>query len=189
MSKFMGKVKGLFLETEDSIANVEDIESTLNAQSIELGLNMDLTSNVNDNVNIDTENLVTINSIYESNNLSDFESSIFKVEQIKNVLPENLPKESKKESVIGMMGVSKLTVDTCLIDAENRIGTLNGALCKFTEETVKIFDETENEIAELEDKVNSLRSMLTSRKKLQEDQAELIEKEIEKINSIVNFIK
>lgn len=187
MAKFIGKMKGLFIETDD--VNINDIQNALNAQSAELGFSEEISTSIVEDVNIDTDNLISINLVYENNDLNDLESSIFKVDQIKNVLPENLPKEAKKESVIGMMGVSKLTVDTVLLDAEKRTSILNSALSKFTDETLNIFSDTEEKIAELEDTINSLRSTLTERKKLQEDQAELIEKEIDKINSIVNFIK
>lgn len=176
------KFTGLFVSKEDDNTSLEEL---LNQSTLELG---SVTPTAEDVVT-DVENLMTAESIYKENGLEDEIKSIFKVEEIKGVLPANLPTEAKKASVVGMMGVSELTVETVLEDAQKRILVLEGALQNFTSETIRVVEESEEQILELEEKINSLRGTITSRKKSQEDQATIINKETEKIKSIVDFIK
>ncbi|MNI84955.1 hypothetical protein D3C73_1419040 [compost metagenome] len=74
-------------------------------------------------------------------------------------------------------------------DADKRSQILSGALQKFTDETVNIIEQGQGEIAELEEKINSINEKITARKKSQDDQEKVVTDEINKINSIVNFIK
>lgn len=146
---------------------------------------------VSEDINVQTniENITQPDEIYLQNNLADKSKSIFKIEEIKSVLPETLPNQAKKDSVIGMMKVSNLALEEVLNDAEQRKVILNGTLQKFTDETISMVEGCETEIKELENRINSLREKITSRKKSQEDQEEIINNEIKKIQSIVEFIQ
>lgn len=175
-----GKIGGLFVETGEDTESVDysQLESLTNvSQQNEISVNVNVTKTV------------SVEEIYAENELSDLSASILKVEEIKSVLPDNLPNDAKKSSVIGMMGVSHLKVEDVLIDADKRISTLNGALKQFTDETITEVTTNEDKIAELENQINELKEKNIERKKSQEDQELIVNTEVKKIQSIVTFVK
>lgn len=59
-----------------------------------------------------------IADIYSNMNL-DVNKSIFKIEELKSTLPGNLPTETKKQTVLGMLPVVGLELDN-VVQATNR---------------------------------------------------------------------
>ena len=59
-----------------------------------------------------------IADIYSNMNL-DVNKSIFKIEELKSTLPGNLPTETKKQTVLGMLPVVGLELDN-VVQAANR---------------------------------------------------------------------
>lgn len=140
-------------------------------------------------VTVDTSDVVDINTIYTDNNIDNFERSIFKIEQLKSVFPQNMTKEAKKESVLGVLNVTGLPIEEIINDAENRKLILSSVGNSFKEKTESILNESYSEIQQLETRIEELRGIISNREKCQEDQDRLIETEINKIDDIVNFIK
>lgn len=140
------------------------------------------------NIDINTNNTISIGDIYASAKVNDLAKSVYKVEEIKSVLPNTLPTVAKKESVLGMMKVSGITVDEVVIDADNRNKVLHSVLDKFTNDTVTLIEENSNEIKMLEDRINELKEGINSRKFEQGQQEKIIKDEYAKINSIIEFI-
>lgn len=178
----LSKFKKLFIE--DDSKDLNDVESFLK----EYSTNVETTEPVVE-VNCDTSDVVQISSIYEGNGMMDFESSIFKIDEIRNVLPNDLTKEAKKESVLGMMKVTGLSLETILLDADKRKKIISVVGDTFAAETKDIIEESNAEIAELEERINNLKAIITERKKAQEQQEEILVQEINRIDEIVNFIK
>lgn len=139
-------------------------------------------------VDIKVTNVSTIEKIYDVGNMSDLSKSVYKIEEIKSVLPNTLPTAAKKESVLGMMQVSGITVEEVIEDANNRSEVLNSVLLNFTNQTVELIEESSNEIKELEDRINELKEGINSRKLEQEQQEKIIKDEFEKINTVIEFI-
>lgn len=141
-------------------------------------------------VNIEAiEGLLTIEEIYKQNNVADLAKTIYKVEEIKSVLPNNLPNDAKKSSVEGMMKVSGLDKDQVIVDAENRIAILNSVDDMLGKETLEKIESNQAKITELENQINELNTQIINAKKLKEEQEATISSEIEKINKIIEFIK
>jgi len=179
---FLGKVGKLFVESNGG----DEIDyKSLNSFQ---GLPLDIPE-LDVEVNMNVTKTVSVEEIYKDNELGDLSNSIFKVEEIKVVLPENLPTVSKKSAVIGMMGVSHLKLEDVLADAEKRTSILTAALKKFSDETCNNVIENEEKIVDLESQINELKEKNIERKKYQEDQEIVIEIENKKIQSIVDFIK
>lgn len=147
-----------------------------------------LAGNTPKEVDIDTSNLVTPEEIYISTNLTDLSKSIFKVDEIKKVLPASMTEETKKQSVIGMMQVSGITVEEVVNDANARTEALLGTLEASTSETENIIAEGEHQIKLHEDAIKALKTSIEERKKLQEEQNKIINAELEKVNNIKGFI-
>lgn len=147
-----------------------------------------LAGNTPKEVDIDTSNLVTPEEIYISTNLTDLSKSIFKVDEIKKVLPASMTEETKKQSVIGMMQVSGITVEEVINDADARTEALLGTLESSTSETENIIAEGEHQIEIHEAAIKALKTSIEERKKLQEEQNKIINVELEKVNNIKGFI-
>ena len=135
------------------------------------------------------DEVISIDDIYKKFGLEQKESSIFKVDEFASVLPKELPNEAKKNSVLGILAASGLSIDKLIEDAESRQSSLLTTFDAFTNETNSIVDSKKEEIARLENLIDELKTDINSRKKAQEQQEEIVMKEKEKIQSIVNFIK
>jgi len=134
--------------------------------------------------------LMTIDEIYRNARLqTDIKRTIFMADTYLKALPENLPIDIKRQSVLDIMEVSNISKEDLLKDAYQRIDSLNTVL----EETVQTSDEImkrhETNIRELEKRIEDLKGIVQDRVKFQEDQNTMIEYEIQKIINIVEFIK
>ena len=75
------------------------------------------TVEVNTN-SVSQDNLVS--DIYNQNNLSDLSKSIFKVEELVNSLPKEMPNDTKKSTVLSILTSFGLTVDEVIADGNSR---------------------------------------------------------------------
>ena len=75
-----------------------------------------------DSVNTDT----LIDDIYTQNDLYDKSQSIFKVEELINSLPKEMVTETKRASVLSILGSFGLTATEVVNDGEKRIEVLGG---------------------------------------------------------------
>lgn len=181
---FGNRLKNLLFEEEEVIYNEEFSSLSFNDSNY----GEDIQTQSITNIEVDTSNISTIEDIYKAGDIEDLSKSIYKIEEIKSVLPNTLPTATKKESVIGMMKVSNITLDEILDDADYRKNALEDVLIKFTDDTTKIIEESSNEIKELEERINELKESINARKLEQEQQSKIIKDEITKINSIIEFM-
>jgi hypothetical protein len=137
---------------------------------------------------LDMDEILSVDSIYDKCGLADKSKSIFKVDEFKNALPNDIPNESKRKSVVGVITVSGLSLDILISDAETRVSALRMTLDSFSTETINMVSENDAEIVELESKINELKQKNNDRKKAQEVQEMLITEEVKKIEDIVRFI-
>lgn len=144
---------------------------------------------------IDYEKLVyktkhmTIDSIYSAMNLNEKPgNSVFMIERYAATLPEGLPDEIKRQSVLSILKVSDLNVDELLQDGFNRIDVLNEVLEDITQKTEDMDREDLEEIEELSSMIEELREKVARRAGYQERQNSSLASEIERIVGIVEFI-
>lgn len=190
MATFGKKIKNFFVEEETtSMDNMEITldDSVYNSPYYLKDVNTFYAQGV-EPVDIQTEDVSSIEEIYKASEMDDVSKSIYRVDEIRSVLPNSLASSTKKESVLGMMQVSGISVEEVIQDAENRKAVLDSVLQSFTESTVKTIEKNTEEIQELEDRINALKEEINNRKLSQEKQEEIINQEIEKIKSIIDFI-
>lgn len=134
--------------------------------------------------------LITIEDIYRNARLnSDIKKTIFIADVFQKTLPENLPLDIKRDSVLGILSVSSINTDDLLTDAYQRIDSLNTVLESTVNTTDEIIARNDASIRELEKRIEDLRNISDERRKFNEDQNTLIEYEVQKIINIVEFIK
>lgn len=134
--------------------------------------------------------LLTIDEIYRKSQLeSDVKKTIFMTDVFLKAIPENLPVDVKRETVLNIMNVSNINLDDLLGDAYKRIDSLNTVLEDTVTTSQDIFNRNEETISELQKRIEDIKQVNQNRKKFQEDQNTMIEYEIQKIINLVEFVK
>lgn len=134
--------------------------------------------------------MMSIDDIYRTGRMeADKKKTIFMVDVFQKTLPENLPIDVKRASVMNIMDVSAINLENLLNDAYKRIDTLNNVLEETVQTTEDVFAKNTASISELENRIKELRKVVDARQRFQEDQTSVIEYEIQKIIGIVDFIK
>ena len=134
--------------------------------------------------------MLTIDEIYRNAQLdSEVKKTIFMTDVYLKAIPENLPLDIKRETVLNIMKVSNIGLDDLLSDAYKRIDSLNTVLEETVATTQEVFDRNDATIRELEKRIEDLKDVNKNRKKFQEDQNTMIEYEIQKIINLVEFVK
>lgn len=134
--------------------------------------------------------LMSIEDIYRKANLIlDVKSTVFMVDVYAKALPENLPLDVKRDSVLNIMKASDLRVDDLLSDAYKRIDALNNVLESVVQTTDEMKVKNNSTIRDLEKRIEELKRNIVEREKFQETQNTTIEYEIQRIINIVDFVK
>lgn len=155
----------------------------------------DIPKNISDKLDLiigayEKNKLLTIEEIYRNAHLeSEVKKTIFMTDVYLKAIPENLPIDIKRETVLNIMNVSNISLDDLLNDAYRRIDSLNTVLEETVSTTQDVFNRNEATIRELEKRIEDLREINRTRKKFQEDQNTMIEYEIQKIINLVEFVK
>ena len=169
---------------------VEVKEPEINKVNVE-----DIPKNISDKLDLiigayEKNKLLTIDEIYRNAHLeSEVKKTIFMTDVYLKAIPENLPIDIKRETVLNIMTVSSISLDDLLNDAYKRIDSLNTVLEETVSTTQDVFNRNEATIRELEKRIEDLREINKNRKKFQEDQNTMIEYEIQKIINLVEFVK
>lgn len=181
----LDKAKGLFIEKEEDNNLINYKISPADRKAYSLSTDTD-TSTV-EVADIDTSKLISINDVYNENNLSDKDKSIYRVNEIKAVLPD-MPNDAKKASITGMLTVSNIGISEIEDDSKIRTGVLIETLDKFTSETDKIVVTAQDLIEQKEAEIEELKTTISDRKKLQEKQASIFVDELDLIDKTLKFI-
>ena len=155
----------------------------------------DIPKNISDKLDLiigayEKNKMMTIEEIYRNAHLeSEVKKTIFMTDVYLKAIPENLPIDIKRETVLNIMTVSNISLDELLNDAYKRIDSLNTVLEETVSTTQDVFNRNEATIRELEKRIEDLKEINKNRKKFQEDQNTMIEYEIQKIINLVEFVK
>ena len=157
--------------------------------------NEEVPQNISDKLDLiigayEKNKMLTIEEIYRNAHLdSDLKKTIFMADVYLKAVPENLPVDIKRETVLNIMNISNISLDELLNDAYRRIDSLNTVLEETVSTTQDVFNRNDATIRELEKRIEDLREINKNRKKFQEDQNTMIEYEIQKIINLVEFVK
>lgn len=134
--------------------------------------------------------LLTIEDIYrKAALLKEKKATIFMVDIYAKALPENLPSDIKRDSVLNIMRASDLDINELLNDAYMRIDTLNRTMESVVQTTEKIKQKNRATVDDLESQIKDLKKSTLDRERFQESQNTTLEYEIQRIINIVDFIK
>lgn len=139
-------------------------------------------------INLGGEDFLLVAEVYEKAGLQDMNQSIFKVDEFSKVLPASLPTDTKRQSVIGILAASNLTVDALVEDADNRILALKSVQQTTTLNTEAVVATNETKIADLLLEVDNLKQQNNDRKTAQETQDTILNDEIKRVSEIKKFV-
>lgn len=171
------KFKNLFIEEVPEQSPSYDIDYDQSSDVDEIDVNTE---------NVSQENLAQ--DIYEKNGLADTSKSIFKIEELINSLPKEMPNETKKATVLQMLSIFGLTIDEVLFDGDTRYKVLNTALNVITSENNSVIDRNNASIEQKKLEIQSLEKDNADRLALIKDTDDVIETESNRIIKLIEFI-
>lgn len=140
-------------------------------------------------VELDTVKTDTlISDIYEQNDLQDLSSSIFKVEALINSLPKEMVTETKRASVLQILGNFNLTESEVSDDGAKRLAVLDGVKRKITQDCNESVSSRQQEIEEAKKLIATLESQIAAEQEESRSANEIIAAESDRILSLINFI-
>ena len=137
-----------------------------------------------DSVNTDT----LIDDIYTQNDLYDKSQSIFKVEELINSLPKEMVTETKRISVLSILGSFGLNATVVSDDGEKRIEVLDSVKDKINAESSDLISEKEEKIEEFKKAIADLETEISNKMNDVKISNEAISTEKSRIKELVKFV-
>jgi len=132
----------------------------------------------------------TIKEIYSSYDMENSDvNTIFMLGNFINALPDNLPYEVRKQSVMNIIQASKTDFRKLISDGEKRLDILNQFGKEYHNSTIYKIDEHKAEIIRLNNLINSYKEEIYIKETMLEEQNNIIKYEAEKIGGIINFFE
>ncbi|MEA4826808.1 MAG: hypothetical protein VB130_09265 [Clostridium sp.] len=143
-----------------------------------------------DSTEKEVNKLLSVDEIYNRFNIENKKiNTIFLIDSYVKALPETLPTDIKKQSVLNIIKASGMNVQELIKDGQDRVKVLGSFTSDVSAKTKSIIDEYEKEIGELLKKIDEYKNIINNRKNFQEEQKACIDYEVQKINNIIGFIK
>lgn len=183
------------VETENSNSNEEnriELEEVLKdennfftVEEVEL---INTVKEVAKKTDMEYENKMMINEIYSLFGLENSNiNTVFMLENFINAIPQNLPKDVIKQSVINIINASNIDLNELLSDGQKRMEALTKVMDGYNSKTNKRIAEYKDEIDKLSSLINNCQEQIKNKEAMLEDQEYLIKIEAEKIGGIVDY--
>ena len=137
-----------------------------------------------ESVNTDT----LIDDIYTQNDLADKSHSIFKVEELISSLPKEMTTETKRNSVLAILGSYNLTATDMVTDGEERIRILTSIKEQVDSDSKMTVADKEAQIEELKKAIEVLTVEIANEQEKIRISNETISAEVAKVESLVKFV-
>lgn len=131
---------------------------------------------------------MTIKEIYSLYNIENSSiNTIFMLGNFINALPESLPHEVRKKSIISIIDSANADLSKLLDDGKKRLNALQQFSDEYSESTTSTIEEYKNKISELKKLISGYEEQIKISESLLKEQNNIIKYEKEKINSIADF--
>jgi hypothetical protein len=136
------------------------------------------------------ERNMPIEEIYDSYGMENSNiNTVFMLGNFINALPENLPYEVRKQSIMNIITASNTNLRNLLSDGEKRLSALNKYTKEYHTSTNKSIKEYNEQIIELNNLINTYKEQICIKEAMLQEQNYTIQYEIEKVSSIIDFFK
>ncbi len=130
----------------------------------------------------------SVNEIYSMYNIDNSNiNTVFMLGNFINALPENLPYDIKKHSVMNIINAASTDLDKLILDGKNRLDVLNRFANEYSNATSKTVLEYKDEIIRLSRLIDKYKEQINLREAMLEEQKNVIKYEVQKIDSIISF--
>lgn len=129
-----------------------------------------------------------VGDVYASNNLNDFSRSIFKVEELSNTLPAEMPKDTKRTTVLSIMSTVGLDAESVINDGQMRIHALNDSCDSVLKSLGEDIDAANAEIESLKIKIEELQKECSAKYAQISSIQSVTREEVSRIGKLVDFI-
>ena len=136
--------------------------------------------------NVTQENLIT--DIYNQNGLSDLTKSIFKVEELINSLPKEMPNETKKTTVLSMLSIFGLTVDEVITDGHERCAMVASALSSIINDNNNVITSNSELIEQKKLEIQDLEKDNAERILVIKNTEDKVETELKRVENLIKFV-
>jgi len=134
------------------------------------------------------ESNMTITEIYSNYNLENSNiNTVFMLGNFINALPENLPHEIKKKTVMNIISASNTDLSKLMTDGEKRLTVLKQFSDNFYSTIEADISSFNSEIKKLSELIDNYKEQIGIRTNMLEEQNHVIKYEAQKINSIMDF--
>lgn len=131
-----------------------------------------------------------IKEIFEKFGLETKETNtVYLIENFIKALPNNLPADVKRQSIISLISASQLDIICLLKDGNRRLEVLDKYSEDFSNNVADIIASNEKQIRKLNERIAYHNRIIEEKQKLGESQKAEIEFEMQKISNIIEFIE
>lgn len=157
----------------------EEVEAPVPVQAAEA-------PTVEANAEIDsTENV--IDEIYAQNSMSNKDNSIYAVQSFIDTLPAEMTTAKKQASVYGILKVTGKSVDSLLMDAEDRLNILVAAKNKSIAEKDEVIESAKADIEDLKKAIEAANIIIQHAEEVKESITKSVSDEVAVIEELVKF--
>lgn len=129
-----------------------------------------------------------IRDIYVQNELSDQSQSIFKIEEVINTLPKEMPTGTKRNAVAGMLSVFGLTIEQVVADGEHRKAVVSSAVDAIKKQNEEVISDNDAAIENRKLEIQGFEEDTASRKEVISNSEAVAKAEIDRIDGLIKFI-
>lgn len=138
---------------------------------------------------VTNKKLLQIEEIYKNYDInSQGINSLSIVESFQKALPDYLPAEVKRQSILNIIISSNVKVENLVKDGNEKLKCLNEFSQLFTNDSNDMISKFESEIEILNKKINNYKIAIENMKNLHNEQNFMVKYEIDKINNIMQFL-
>lgn len=131
-----------------------------------------------------------IKEIFEKFGLETKETNtVYLIENFIKALPNNLPADIKRQSIINLISASQLDIICLLKDGNKRLEVLNKYNEDFSNSVAETIAANEKQIRKLNERIAYHNRIIEEKQKMRDDQQAEIDFEIQKISNIIEFIE
>lgn len=171
----MGRLRNFFVEEVKDENTSVDEDFYLEEEDVDVNTD-----------SVSQDNLVE--DIYNQNGLADLSKSIFKVEQLINSLPKEMPNDTKKSTVLTILASFNLTVDEVIADGETRKSMICSALDAIVEENESVIADNNIAIEQKKKEIQELEKENADRATVIKNTDDKIEIELKRISNLIAFV-
>jgi predicted phage tail protein len=131
-----------------------------------------------------------IKTIFEKFGLETKETStVYLIENFMKALPNNLPADIKRQSIINLISASQLDITSLLKDGSRRLDVLNNYINDFSNNVAETIISNEKQIRKLNERIAYHNRIIEDKQNMRDAQKSEVAFEIQKIANIIDFIE